>query len=1400
MRIWNASRDATTWGTGQRVFADNYHPNADKWTTARTITLAGDATGSVSIDGSIDKTLTVAVQEADNADKLDNQDGSYYRNASNLNAGTISDERLPGSISSDITGNAASADKIVATDDRASSKYPNDFQDKSITGFFTIQDKPSGIGDWYSGVTVKGWSDDYQTWQLLSGSSTGTDNELYFRRGRTNSWESTQRVFMDDYHPNADKWTTARTITLAGDATGSVIIDGSSNETLSISVQEADNADTLDNQDGNYYRNASNINAGTLNDARLPDTISSDITGTAANADKLDNINSTQFLRSDVGDRKTSGNLIFNDSIKLNFGSSSEVEYFFNGSNYYTDINNGANWYIRDGNSGNENKFIFYTDEGDFTATGVATATNFITDGSTPGQGGGGDADQSWVTSNFLGINDTSVNSNLLDNLDSTQFLRSDDDDTMSGKLTVSGIELGSSDLVFSAADTGDIIFNNESGVQAGRFWSSTGQLNWSSTESTNVTVAGSMYLKSAGLYVANSKVWTVGTLTNVSQLSNNSGYLTNTSSDTITKVDRISDSDSTSPDDLGYDNRYQTFNYGVSSGVNGPLISFGGLNNHYPMQITAAYAGGGNVAKFRTRNGDSDTWNSWFEFYHSGNSNGSSYDWNAKTFVAYDSMVANKATSASTFALRFALDVGVGFDMYGNLKFRENATSANSWNIYNSGGSTRLLTLLESGLLGVGEISPSEKLDVGGTIKTQKLKVYNDTGAGAIINFSDQDAATQNGSITYHHLDSSSYGSGNAFIFSGTESSMSHVFNVGTNSGGLQVRLNGVNYKVYHSGNDGTGSGLDADSIDGVGSTQFLRSDTPDTSNGKITFNAGIATSTFTDQATNIGQTLTALETFGSGSWGDVLGFSTMVRATSVGAPTLASSYGYWNVMGKRNTAGGYAGLLLPYDNFNDFYVGRNVTGSSAPVWAKIWTSESDGSGSGLDADKVDGLQASSFLRSDDNDTATGWITANGGLSVDTSKGFRLKRSSGANTGDDVVDFEVDDFGLNITVDNDNDGDGGRFVFQRKVGGAIRTMMSLNDQVLTLSDGTDNGEIRLRSDRNDVYIKENNYTIQYGSPSGHTFQLDSNTNGGGYFKIDNQGTNVLTVDGTAKLLKTSGGIRTESGNFELYAPASTGGWSRGLMMYNSAGSRYGIFGILGNASTGSYLYIGANYDDEAMRFNLAAEQINVKHKTYFNKDVVIDGGTSSNLTVLADDSGNATISAYGDSQGTGIVYVGQTISYGGGIEYNGDNSPGTSGAGSDKITLFRRDNGTNSWTARNSYNNNTWEFRGNVTAIDFINNSDRRLKKDIQDFKPRKIKTKLKTYRFKEDDSRTRVGVIAQDLQKERPEMVTENADGMLQVSYIDYLLERVEHQEDEITELKDRMERLELLIQELL
>jgi hypothetical protein len=50
------------------------------------------------------------------------------------------------------------------------------------------------------------------------------------------------------------------------------------------------------------------------------------------------------------------------------------VEHYFNGVDYYTDINTGANWFLRDGDSANATRFTFDIDTGNFTATGDVAA------------------------------------------------------------------------------------------------------------------------------------------------------------------------------------------------------------------------------------------------------------------------------------------------------------------------------------------------------------------------------------------------------------------------------------------------------------------------------------------------------------------------------------------------------------------------------------------------------------------------------------------------------------------------------------------------------------------------------------------------------------------------------------------------------------------------------------------------------------------------------------------------------------------------------------------------------------------------------------------------------------------------------------------------------------------
>jgi hypothetical protein len=117
---------------------------------------------------------------------------------------------------------------------------------------------------------------------------------------------------------------------------------------------------------------------------------------------------------------------------------------------------------------------------------------------------------------------------------------------------------------------------------------------------------------------------------------------------------------------------------------------------------------------------------------------------------------------------------------------------------------------------------------------------------------------------------------------------------------------------------------------------------------------------------------------------------------------------------------------------------------------------------------------------------------------------------------------------------------------------------------------------------------------------------------------------------------------------------------------------------------------MGTNYQQEKMRI-LSNGNVGIG-TTSPDAKLHVDGGE---IRVTNADNAVAQISAYGSSQGTGRLYVGQANDYGGGIEYNGDNSPASTGAGADYIALYRVQASSFYWTARNLYNSNDWEFRG---------------------------------------------------------------------------------------------------------
>jgi hypothetical protein len=201
----------TTW---EQIFHDTYHPNADVWTTARnhTVTLTGDVTGTAtqSVNGSGNKTWTVSTAIADDSHNHHRLDSTDDRDMKPNTSGITSSVQAIKPFFSSYGGMTGNADTVYV----------------DVLAFDTYSDS-SGGGP--SAITFK------------KGNSAGNP-EMHIWKGAWGgtTWGTGQRVFADNYHPNADVWTTARnhTVTLTGDVTGTATqsVNGSGNKTWTVAT------------------------------------------------------------------------------------------------------------------------------------------------------------------------------------------------------------------------------------------------------------------------------------------------------------------------------------------------------------------------------------------------------------------------------------------------------------------------------------------------------------------------------------------------------------------------------------------------------------------------------------------------------------------------------------------------------------------------------------------------------------------------------------------------------------------------------------------------------------------------------------------------------------------------------------------------------------------------------------------------------------------------------------------------------------------------------------------------------------------------------------------------------------------------------------------------------------
>tara|TARA_R100001463_G_scaffold101669_2_gene156148 strand:- start:2213 stop:5554 length:3342 start_codon:yes stop_codon:yes gene_type:complete len=337
------------------------------------------------------------------ADLLDGQEGSYYRNASNINAGTIAAARVA-TLNQDTTGNAASADTV------------------DIAG--------NGTDNSYSVI--------FSTNGAAAGRSLAIDSS------------SSQFV----YNPSSNVLT-------VGSVTGNLTGLASSASILHISRTIAG---TSFNGSANIdisYNNLTNKPTIPTNNNQLTNGAGYITSANGGNAATLDSIDSSQFVRSDTGDTltgdyNTSGKWLIGgtysnnpynsvSSTRLLFGGGNDQDNYFIGTNLenyggnYTKLDLRWHTGIRMGAQSGYGGIRFYNNE-DLSTVLFSVSKG---DANTRIESGelyhntSGTSDVYWHVSNDG--SGSGLDADTLDGVQAGGFLRADTADTASADITFGG-------------------------------------------------------------------------------------------------------------------------------------------------------------------------------------------------------------------------------------------------------------------------------------------------------------------------------------------------------------------------------------------------------------------------------------------------------------------------------------------------------------------------------------------------------------------------------------------------------------------------------------------------------------------------------------------------------------------------------------------------------------------------------------------------------------------------------------------------------------------------------------------------------------------------------------------------------------------------------------------------
>lgn len=169
-----------------------YDAASQKWINGQAI-----GGGDISLNGTVYKPVNGIITLPNLYEKVAGGTSSQFLKADGSVDGNLYALAYNGNQNKVLESNVSNSLHVI--DRRKSSPAPTDFEARTISTFFNINNMPSST--WWSGISVSGWSnEDYVTWQLAGPSSTNNSTaSLHFRTGIGSSWNEWKGIaFLED--------------------------------------------------------------------------------------------------------------------------------------------------------------------------------------------------------------------------------------------------------------------------------------------------------------------------------------------------------------------------------------------------------------------------------------------------------------------------------------------------------------------------------------------------------------------------------------------------------------------------------------------------------------------------------------------------------------------------------------------------------------------------------------------------------------------------------------------------------------------------------------------------------------------------------------------------------------------------------------------------------------------------------------------------------------------------------------------------------------------------------------------------------------------------------------------------------------------------------------------------